>query len=361
MKAGSGSPVAVPTTLAPRYAVWLGALVTGLGSEGAPCWLTRISRESMRLTVAKPARVSTQRLKAGRSIVVHLSHRFGKSWQIIPVKARIVRARGNSFGVRIVSGDLTDIDELIADLLAQGRARVIVPRVSAAGLKPDESSVEAFPDPLAISFPVAHSTADVGQVAKDFVAIVKRQGAEWMNFVLDRIGTMLIAEVGHFNENPSQRPLDESYLGFMMVREKLATEGLRQWLRVVDELFATRGGQVGEGVNLMVSRSIEMMGTLDLRESLAFNTAIDALVDSIPPQTIVQVEMRMGDLLDANIDGHNDPLRPDKLGTLFAGMIFEHWESAASVRPLINDAIKQSATLLLPMYDAWNGVLEQVT
>jgi hypothetical protein len=355
VKAGSGRPAAEKPSPAPRYAVWMGALVTGLGSEGAPCWLTRLSRESMRLTVAKPAKVSTQRLKAGRTIVVHLSHRFGKSWQIIPVRAKIVRARGNSFGVRIVSEELSDIDELLSDLVEQGRAKPIIARVETA-----PEPVAGFADPLAISFPTAHSAADLRQVAGDFAGILKQHGGEWIGYLLNRIGTMLIAEVGKTKAEDARRHLDETYLGFMMVRETLATESMRQWMRVVDDLFATQGGHVSDAPNLLVAQSLEMMGTLDLRESLAFNSAVDTLVDCIPPQTMVQVEMRLSDLLDANIDGHNDPIRPDKLGTLVAGVIFQYWDTATSARPIINDALKQSATLLLPLYEAWNAALEQV-
>jgi hypothetical protein len=254
-----------------------------------------------------------------------------------------------------VACDAADIDELLGDLVEQGRAKPIIARVEAA-----PEPVAGFADPLAISFPTAHSAADLRQVAGDFAGILKQHGGEWIGYLLNRIGTMLIAEVGKTKAEDARRHMDETYLGFMMVRETLATESMRQWMRVVDDLFATQAGQVSDAPNLLVAQSLEMMGTLDLRESLAFNSAVDTLVDCIPPQTMVQVEMRLSDLLDANIDGHNDPIRPDKLGTLVAGVIFQHWDTATSARPIINDALKQSATLLLPLYEAWNASLEQV-
>lgn len=339
---------------APRYAVWMGALVTGFGSHGAPCWLTRLSVESMRLTLAKPAKLSTSRLKPGRTIVVHLSHRNGDAWRIIPMRAKIVRAQGNSFGVRIVAPEQSVIAGLIQDLVKQGKAKPVLPRGGADTLSAAVSSATVIP-------PSSRARDEKRSLAVACKAVIQKEGLEWMGKVFDKIAASLISDVSKTKEQVLRRHLEECYLGFMMVRETLTEEGQKQLLRVVDDLFFAPSGQAIESPTRGgSSRSLDLMGTLDLNSSLAYNGALDTLLHSVSPTTLLQTEMRLSEILDEEIDEQSNPLRPDRIGMALLGTIYEHWYAGTSIRQTINDALRDNGVAMSTFFEALSSAIVQV-
>jgi hypothetical protein len=340
------------------YVVRMGALVTGFGSHGAPCWLTRLGPEVMTLTVAKPAVLAPSRLKPGRTVVVHLSHRVEDLWRVVPMRAKVVRASGNTFTVRIVEPGPHVVMGLIRQMRAQGRAK----RVSA----PPEAASEPSEETITIKAkaraePSRYTPADRSPVAQALGEVVKDYGAKWIGTFLGRIEELLLNGMRVDRERLLQPHLHKCYQSLMPIREMLATELRQQLSAVIDDLFAPlQGGRRSAPVRGM-SRNLDLMGTLDLNASLAFNEAMDALVNSIAPETIVRMEQRMSQLLNTIIDERTNPLRVERIVALMLGTLFEHWYEGTSVRQIVNEALCDSTNSLCTFYDAVSAALDKLS
>jgi hypothetical protein len=340
------------------YVVRMGALVTGFGSHGAPCWLTRLGPEVMTLTVAKPAVLTPSRLKPGRTVVVHLSHRVDDLWRVVPMRAKIVRASGNTFTVRIVEPGPHVVMGLIRQMRAQGRAK----RVSAppdAASEPSEETITIKVKTRAV--PSRETSAEGSPVAQVLGEVVKDYGAKWIATLLGRIEELLLNGMRVDRERLLQPHLHKCYQSLVPIRETLATELRQQLSAVIDDLFAPlQGGPRSAPVRGM-ARNLDLMGTLDLNASLAFNEAMDALVNSIAPETIVRMEQRMSRLLNTIIDERNNPLRVERIVALTLGTLFEHWYEGTSVRQIVNEALRDSTSSLCNFYDAVNAALDKLS
>jgi len=107
-----------------------------------------------------------------------------------------------------------------------------------------------------------------------------------------------------------------------------------------------------------MGRSLELIGTVDLNQSLAFNEAIDFLERTTAPAKMVHLEQRMTQWLGERIDERNNPLRVDRVCVLALGIICQHWYPGASSRQILNDALRDSGSALCSFYDALNAALE---
>lgn len=343
----------------PLYAVRMGALVTGFGSHGAPCWLSRLGPEVMTLTVAKPAVLAPSRLNPGRTVVVHLSHRVEDLWRIVPMRARIVHATGNTFTVRIVEPGPHVVMGLIRQMRAQGRAR------------PVQASPEAPPEPETITIkarigkaragPSRHTAVERSPVAQALGEVVKDYGAKWTVTLLDRIEELLLNGIRVDRERLLQPHLHKCYQSLTPARQQLESALRERLSAVIDDLFAPlHGGQRRSAVRNM-DRNLDLMGTLDLNASLAFNEAMDALVNSIAPETMVRMEQRLSRLLMTIIDERNNPLTVERIVALALGTLFEHWYDGTTVRQIVNEALRDSTNSLCTFYDAVNAALEKIS
>ena len=177
---------------AQRYVVWMGALVTGFGSHGTPCWITQLSREDIRLTVAQPAVLSVKRLSPGRTVMVHLSHRTGETWRIIPLKAAVIGAEGNTFSARITAPTSHVIEGLLRALLVQGKAKELS---GPAAEKTSPPSSPALRAELAPARQIQRTTCDRSAIAQICCEVVQDFGAKWVSNFLDRIDELLLAHI----------------------------------------------------------------------------------------------------------------------------------------------------------------------
>lgn len=338
----------------PLYAVRMGALVTGFGSHGAPCWLSRLGPEVMALTVAKPAVLAPSRLKPGRTVVVHLSHRIEDLWRIVPMRARIVHATGNTFTARIVEPGPQVVMGLIRQMRAQGRAR------------PVPASPEVPPEPETITIRSKgglprHAGVERGPIAQALGEVVKDYGAKWTATLLGRIEELLLNGMRVDRERLLQPHLHKCYQSLVPARGILEAELREQLSAVIDDLFAPLQDGRRRPRARNMDRNLELMGTLDLNASLAFNEAMDALVNTIAPETIVRMEQRLSRLLKTIIDERNNPLRVERIVALVLGTLFEHWYEGTTVRQIVNEALRDSAASLCTFYDAVNAALEKIS
>jgi len=248
----------------PRYAVWMGGLVTGFGTHGAPCWITQLSREDMRLTVAKPAVLSVKRLWRGRTVVVHLSHRTGETWRIIPLRGAIIGAKGNTFNARITAPTSNVIESLLRALLVQGRAKKLPEpadeaeeTVAPKSLPASNTAAEQMPSPRRVS-------ADSSALAQAWRAVVENHAAKWVVTFLDRTEELLFAHISQEKEPLMQRQLDACYLSLLMARQRLATEIPKQLAAAIDDLLTPAQGQLPELQDRGMARSLDLTSTINL-------------------------------------------------------------------------------------------------
>lgn len=342
----------------PLYAVRMGALVTGFGSHGAPCWLSRLGPEVMTLTVAKPAVLAPSRLKPGRTVVVHLSHRVEDLWRIVPMRAKIVHAAGNTFSARIVEPSPLVVMGLIRQMRAQGRAKP-VPGLS-------EAPPESPPEPETITIksrgaPPRHAAIERSPIAQALGEVVKDYGAKWIGTLLGRIEELILNGIRVDRERLLQPHLHKCYRSLLPARKALEAELREQLAAVIDDLFAPLQGGRRRPPPRNMDRNLDLMGTLDLNASLAFNEAMDALVNSIAPETIVRMEQRLSQLLKTIIDERNNPLRVERLVALVLATMFEHWYDGTTVRQIVNEALRDSTGSLCTFYDAVNAALDKIS
>lgn len=342
----------------PLYAVRMGALVTGFGSHGAPCWLSRLGPEVMTLTVAKPAVLAPSRLKPGRTVVVHLSHRVDDLWRIVPMRAKIIHAAGNTFTARIVEPSPYVVMGLIRQMRAQGRARP-VPAQS-------QTQSEAPPEPETITIksqgvPPRQPDVERSPIAQALGEVVKDYGAKWIATLLGRIEELILNGIRVDRERLLQPHLHKCYRSLVPARKNLEAELREQLSTVIDDLFAPLQDDRRRPPARNMDRNLDLMGTLDLNASLAFNEAMDALVNSIAPETIVRMEQRLSQLLKTIIDERNNPLRVERLVALVLGTLFEHWYDGTTVRQIVNEALRDSTGSLCTFYDAVNAALDKIS
>jgi hypothetical protein len=331
----------------------MGALVTGFGSHGAPCWLSRLGPEVMTLTVAKPAVLAPSRLKPGRTVVVHLSHRVEDLWRIVPMRAKIINAAGNTFTARIVEPSPYVVMGLIRQMRAQGRA------------KPVPAPSEAPPEPETITIKSKgglprHAAVERSPIAQALGEVVKDYGAKWIGTLLGRIEELILNGIRVDRERLLQPHLHKCYRSLVPARKNLEAELREQLSAVIDDLFVPLQGERRRPPARNMDRNLDLMGTLDLNASLAFNEAMDALVNSIAPETILRMEQRLSHLLKTIIDERNNPLRVERLVALVLGTLFEHWYDGTTVRQIINEALRDSTSSLCTFYDAVNAALDKI-
>ena len=338
-----------------RYSVRLGALVSGFGSHGTPCWITQLSGEDMRLRVAEPAVLSAKRLKGGRTVVVHLSHRTGETWRTIQLRATVIGAKGNSFRVRLIAPEPNVIDGLLRALLVQGRAKALSGR-AAETTAPTSSPVPRAAPTLAPQ--MRRIASDLSAIAQKCREVVQEYGVKWLGSFLDRAEQLLFAHISEEGAQLLKHRLDECCLSLLVLRDTLTTEFLNRLTGLVNELFTPPQGRRDDIPARDMGRSLELIGTVDLNQSLAFNEAIDFLERTTAPAKMVHLEQRMTQWLGERIDERNNPLRVDRVCVLALGIICQHWYPGASSRQILNDALRDSGSALCAFYDALNAALE---
>jgi hypothetical protein len=336
----------------------MGGLVTGFGTHGAPCWITQLSREDVRLTVAKPAVLSVKRLWRGRTVVVHLSHRTGETWRIIPLRGAIIGARGNTFNARITAPTPNVIEGLLRALLVQGRAKKLSEPVDEADetvatkpLPASNAAAEQTPSPR-------RTTVDSSALAQAWRAVVENHAAKWVGNFLDRTEELLFAHISQEKDPLMQRQFDGCYLSLLMARQTLVTEIPKQLAAAVDDLLAPAQGQLPELQDRASARSLDLTSTINLDEALAYTEAIDFLERTTAPQKIIHIEERLSQLLNERIDERNNPLRVDRVCALAMSIVFQHWDAGTSVRQVVNDALRDSGSALSELYDALSAAVD---
>ncbi|MEZ5445603.1 MAG: hypothetical protein R3F45_07485 [Gammaproteobacteria bacterium] len=325
-----------------RYAVWLGALVTGFCTYGAACWITQLSPTEMRLMLAGPAVLSPDRLKSGRRVVIHISHRTGETWRILPIRAAVIGADGNFFTARLLEPGPTVIEGLLGALIAEGRAK---PRPVHARLTP------VRPDPAAQAAPPARDIPEpLLEAASRCRAAALDLGTRWAVALMDGLDSRLFARLSSESEKTLQQQLDECYLSFVMARERLASEIASALAALVDSAFDPGLYRSGNAPQGPASAVADPTATIGLQEALDSADLASALKDAPACEPMRRWERDLARLIDAPVTEANDPVGLTAVCAIAAQTILCHWPSGANLRTLINDALTESAQNLGALY-----------
>lgn len=335
-------------TIGQRYAVWLGALVTGFCTYGAACWITQLSPTEMRLMLAGPAVLSPDRLKSGRKIVIHISHRTGETWRILPIRAAVIGAEGNFFTARLLEPGPTVIEGLLRALIAEGRAKPRPANLRLAPVRPDPAS-QAAPPRRDIPEPLLDAASRCRAVALDL-------GRRWAVALMDELDSRLFARLSSESEKPLQQHLDECYLSFVMTRERLASEIASALAALVDSAFdpGLCSGNAPPGPASAVS---DPTATIGLQEALDSADLASVLKDAPACEPMRRWERDLARLTDAPVTDSNDPVGVAAVCAIAAQTILCHWPSGANLRTLINDALIESAQNLGALYEGLAAAL----
>ncbi|MCG3202068.1 MAG: hypothetical protein NFCOHLIN_01941 [Gammaproteobacteria bacterium] len=338
-----------------RYAVWLGALVTGFCTYGAACWITQLSATEMRLMLAGPAVLAPDRLRSGRKIVMHISHRTGETWRILPIRAAVIGADGNFFTARLLEPGPAVIEELLRALIAEGRAK---PRPTNSRLTQVRANLAAPAVTPAVTPSAAPATPPAREVPAHLLdtasrcrAIALDLGTKWALALMDGLDTRLFARLSDEKEKPAQQQLDECYLSFVMAREKLVSEiaiGLAaQAEGALDpDLYGGQDGPQGPA-----SAVADLTATIGLMEALDSPDLGGLRKDAPPCEPMRRWERELARLTDAPVTEANDPVGLVAVCALATETVLRHWPSGANVRTLIHDALADSAQKLDAFYE----------
>lgn len=346
-----------------RYAVWLGALVTGFCTYGAACWITQLSTTEMRLMLAGPAVLAPDRLKSGRKIVMHISHRTGETWRILPIRAAVIGADGNFFTARLLEPGPAVIEELLRALIAEGRAKPRPLNARLTQVRADAATPTATPTMTPAMTPAVTSAvtplapparevpAHLLDTAARCRAIALDLGTKWALGLMDGLDTRLFTRLSDETEKPAQQQLDECYLSFVMAREKLvseiATALATQAAGALDPgLYSGQDGSHGSG-----STNADLTATIGLMEALDSPDTGDLRKEARPCEPMRQWERELARLTDAPVTEANDPLGLLAVCTLATEIVLGHWPSGANVQALIHDALTDSAPKLDVFYE----------
>lgn len=337
-----------------RYAVWLGALVTGFCTYGAACWITQLSVTEMRLMLAGPAVLSPDRLKPGRKIVIHISHRTGETWRILPIRAAIIGAEGNFFTAHLLEPGPTVIEGLLRALIAEGRAKLRPATAGLAQVRPSSPTQATSPAaPPARSIP-SHLVGPASRCR----AIALDLGAKWAVALMDGLDSLLFARLSNESDKTLQHQLDECYLSFVMAREKLGTEVASCLATQVENAFdPSVYGSPGDP-NAPMGAKVDLAETIGLKEALDSSDVGSLLRQTRAYEQMRRWEERLAQLIDAPVTETNDPIGIDAICATAAGTILRHWTSGATVRTFINDALTETSVTLSAFYDGLTAGLD---
>jgi len=326
-----------------RYAVWLGALVTGFCTYGAACWITQLSPTEMRLMLAGPAVLAPDRLKSGRKIVIHISHRTGETWRILPIRAAVTGADGNFFTARLLEPGPTVIEGLLRALLAEGRAK---PRPVQPRLTPVRPEPEALTAPPGRDVPGTLSDA-----ASRCRAVALDLGKKWAVALLDGLDSRLFARLSSESERTLQQQLDECYLSFVMARERLAGEIATGLATLVHSAFDP-GLRISRNASQGAASALaDPAATIGLQEA-SDSPDLDGVLRDVPAcEPMRRWERELARLTDAPITEANDPVGVAAVCTIAAQTVLRHWPSGANMRGLIDDALAEGAPHLGVLYE----------
>ncbi|MCG3144560.1 MAG: hypothetical protein HONDAALG_01996 [Gammaproteobacteria bacterium] len=346
MQQSEQSTPRVEDTGGQRYAVWLGALVTGFCTYGAACWITQLCATEMRLMLAGPAVLSPDRLKSGRKIVIHISHRTGEIWRILPIRAAVIGADGNFFTARLLEPGPSVIEGLLRALIAEGRAK---PRPVAARLTQVRSDPETPAAPPAAT-PARSIPEPLTDTASRCRAIALDLGTKWAVALMDGLDSRLFARLSSESEKTMQHQLDDCYLSFVMSREKLASE-IAACLATQAECAFDPGRYTSQDdPQGSASAVADLTATVGLSAALDSEELGRVLEDAPSCEPMRQWERGLARLTDAPVTEANDPLGIAVVCALAAEAMLRHWPSGANVQALVNDALADSVQNLGAFY-----------
>ncbi len=330
-----------------RYAVWLGALVTGFCTYGAACWITQLCATEMRLMLAGPAVLAPDRLKSGRKIVIHISHRTGEIWRILPIRAAVIGADGNFFTARLLEPGPSVIEELLRALIAEGRAKPRPVTARPTRVRSDPATPVAPPaEPPARSIP-----EPLIDTALRCRAIALDLGTKWAVTLMDGLDSRLFARLSGESEKTLQHQLDDCYLSFVMSREKLVSEIASGLATQADCAFDPALYTSQDDPRGSVSAVADLNATIGLKEAPDSPNIGSVLADAPSCEPMRQWERGLARLTDAPVTEANDPIGIAAVCALAAETMLRHWPSGANVRALVNDALTDSAQNLGAFYE----------